>query len=62
MHDFIIDSSISFFYNLYLYRLYFWYIDVNKKKIWYKIYFNGKLKIILIASEIIFLCQFNIVI
>jgi hypothetical protein len=29
---------------------------------WYKIYFIGKLKIMLIVNEIIFLCYFTIVI
>ena len=49
-------SSISF-----VYRLYCWYIDVNKK-MWYKICFIGKFKIMLIVNEITFLRYFNIVI
>ena len=56
---FLHDSSISFIlYNGCIVDILMWI----KKKVWYKIYFMWKCKIILIVNVIIFLCYFIIVI
>jgi len=48
--------------SLFIAYIYTGYIGVNNKKMWYKIYFIGKLKKKLIGNEFILLCYFNTVI